>query len=59
MRIRRFNMLYNHNTGKRVYLAFPAISGDGDTVAYRSWAVDKSGDTMTGDLSLKKVIIVG
>lgn len=51
---RRFNMLYNHNTGKRVYLAFPAISGDGDTVAYRSWAVDKSGDTMTGDLSFKK-----
>ena len=51
---RRFNMLFIPNTGKRVYLAFPAISGDGDTVAYRSWAVDKSGDTMTGDLSFKK-----
>lgn len=51
---RRFNMLFIPNTGKRVYLAFPAISENGDTVAYRSWAVDKSGDTMTGDLSLKK-----
>jgi len=51
---RRFNMLFIPNTGKRVYLAFPAISENGDTVAYRSWAVDKSGDTMTGDLSLKQ-----
>lgn len=49
---RRFNMLYIPNSGNRVYLAFPAISGNGDTVAYRSWAVDKSGDTMTGKLKL-------
>ena len=52
---RRFNMLFNPYTGKRVYLAFPAISGDGDTVAYRSWAVDKSGDTMTGKLKLPSI----
>lgn len=48
-------MLFNPYTGKRVYLAFPAISGDGDTVAYRSWAVDKSGDTMTGKLKLPSI----
>lgn len=51
---RRFNMLFNPNTGKRVYLSFPSVLGDGDTVAYRSWAVNKSGDTMTGDLSFKQ-----
>ena len=39
---RRFNMLFIPNTGKRVYLAFPAISGDGDTVAYRSWVEDRN-----------------
>lgn len=49
---RRFNMLFNPNTGKRVYLSFPSVLGDGDTVAYRSWAVGKSGDTMTGKLKL-------
>lgn len=52
---RRFNMLFNPNTGKRVSLSFPAISRDGDTVAYRSWAVDKSGDTMTGTLILPNI----
>ena len=52
---RRFNMLFNPNTGKRVYLSFPAISEDGDTVAYRSWAVNKSGDTMTGKLKLPSI----
>lgn len=51
---RRFNMLFNPNTGKRVYLSFPSVLGNGDTVAYRSWAVNKSGDTMTGDLSFKQ-----
>lgn len=39
---RRFNMLFNPNTGKRVYLAFPAILGNGDTVAYRSWVEDRT-----------------
>jgi len=48
-------MLFIPNTGDRVYLAFPAISGKGDTVAYRSWAVDKSGDTMTGKLKLPSI----
>lgn len=52
---RRFNMLFNPNTGKRVFLSFPAISRDGDTVAYRSWAVNKSGDTMTGTLILPNI----
>lgn len=52
---RRFNMLFNPNNGKRINLSFPAISGDGDTVAYRSWAVDKSGDTMTGTLILPNI----
>lgn len=52
---RRFNMLFNPYSGDRVYLSFPAISGKGDTVAYRSWAVDKSGDTMTGKLKLPSI----
>lgn len=52
---RRFNMLFNPNTGKRVYLSFPSVLGDGDTIAYRSWAVDKSGDTMTGKLKLPSI----
>lgn len=52
---RRFNMLFNSNAGKRINLSFPAISGDGDTVAYRSWAVNKSGDTMTGTLILPNI----
>ena len=52
---RRFNMLFNSNEGKRINLSFPVISGDGDTVAYRSWAVDKSGDTMTGTLILPNI----
>lgn len=51
---RRFNMAFTPDAGKRINLSFPAISGDGDTVAYRSWAVNKSGDTMTGDLSFKQ-----
>lgn len=54
---RRFNMLFNPNTGKRVYLSFPSVLGDGDTVAYRSWAVDKSGDTMTGNLTVPSIIV--
>lgn len=54
---RRFNMLFNPNTGKRVYLSFPSVLGDGDTVAYRSWAVDKSGDTMTGNLTVPNIIV--
>ena len=45
---RRFNMVYSGDS--RVYLTFPTIGGDGDTVAYRSWAVNKSGDTMKGIL---------
>lgn len=52
---RRFNMLFNPNTGKLVYLSFPSVLGDGDTVAYRSWAVGKSGDTMTGKLKLPSI----
>lgn len=52
---RRFNMLFSPNTGKRVYLSFPSVLGDGDTVAYRSWAVGKSGDTMTGKLKLPSI----
>lgn len=52
---RRFNMKFVPNNGRHVYLSFPAISGDGDTVAYRSWAVDKSGDTMTGTLVLPNI----
>lgn len=49
---RRFNMLFIPNAGKSVYLSFPSVSGEHDTVAYRSWAVNKSGDTMTGKLKL-------
>ena len=45
---RRFNMVYSGDS--RVYLTFPTIEDDGDTVAYRSWAVNKSGDTMKGIL---------
>ena len=45
---RRFNMVYAGDS--RVYLTFPTIGENGDTVAYRSWAVNKSGDTMTGIL---------
>ena len=45
---RRFNMVYVGDS--KVYLTFPTIGGEGDTVAYRSWAVNKSGDTMTGIL---------
>ena len=45
---RRFNMVYSGDS--RVYLTFPTIGDDGDTVAYRSWAVNKSGDTMKGIL---------
>jgi hypothetical protein len=52
---RRFNMVFTPDTGKRINLSFPAISRDGDTVAYRSWAVDKSGDTMTGTLILPNI----
>ena len=47
---RRFNMLFNPNIGNRVYLSFPALGDDGEVVAYRSWAVNKTGDTMTGIL---------
>lgn len=52
---RRFNMAFTPDTGKRINLSFPVISGDGDTVAYRSWAVNKSGDTMTGKLKLPSI----
>lgn len=52
---RRFNMAFTPDTGKRINLSFPVISGDGDTIAYRSWAVDKSGDTMTGKLKLPSI----
>lgn len=52
---RRFNMLFIPNTGNRVYLQFPAVSANNDIVAYRSWAVDKSGDTMTGKLKLPSI----
>ena len=45
---RRFNMVYVGDS--KVYLTFPTIGEKGDTVAYRSWAVNKSGDTMTGIL---------
>ena len=39
---RRFNMLFNPNTGNRVYLSFPALGDNGDTVAYRSWVEDRT-----------------
>ena len=47
---RRFNMIFNPNTGDRVYLSFPALGNNGEAVAYQSFAVNKSGDTMTGIL---------
>ena len=34
---RRFNMMYIPDDGERIYLSFPSISNNGDTVAYRSW----------------------
>ena len=51
---RRFNMFFQPNIGKRVYLSFPALGNNGETVAYQSFAVNKAGDTMTGNLSFKQ-----
>ncbi|WP_077552176.1 phage tail-collar fiber domain-containing protein [Rodentibacter ratti] len=34
---RRFNMLWSPDTGARVYLGFPHIGDNGETVAYQSW----------------------
>lgn len=47
---RRFNMMFIHNIGNRVYLSFPALGNNGEVVAYQSWAVNKAGDSMTGIL---------
>ena len=47
---RRFNMMFIPNIGNRVYLSFPTLGNDGEVVAYRSWAVNKAGDSMTGIL---------
>lgn len=46
----RFNMVFAPFDGQnQSYLSFPDI-GSGDIVAYRSWAVNKAGDTLTGIL---------
>nr|DAP82234.1 MAG TPA: Tail fiber protein [Caudoviricetes sp.] len=52
---RRFNMFFQPNIGKRVYLSFPALGNNGETVAYQSFVVNKAGDTMTGQLTVPKI----
>lgn len=54
---RRFNMFFQPNIGKRVYLSFPALRNNGETVAYQSFAVNKAGDTMTGNLTVPNLIV--
>jgi len=39
---RRFNMIYIPDDGDNVYLSFPHIRNNGDTVAYRSWVEDRT-----------------
>ena len=39
---RRFNMIYIPDNGDNVYLSFPHIRNNGDTVAYRSWVEDRT-----------------
>ena len=39
---RRFNMIYIPDKGDNVYLSFPHIRNNGDTVAYRSWVEDRT-----------------
>ena len=39
---RRFNMIYIPDEGDNVYLSFPHIRNNGDTVAYRSWVEDRT-----------------
>ncbi|MGX2951645.1 gp53-like domain-containing protein, partial [Ursidibacter sp. B-7004-1] len=58
---RRFNIFYRaKNANNGIYLSFPHIHDDSDVVAYQRWVnerldkkVNKSGDTMTGNLLVK------
>lgn len=54
---RRFNAFYDGG-GKRMYLAFPHVGDNGDTVAYQSWVegsyLPLTGGKITGNLEIDR-----
>lgn len=54
---RRFNAFYDGG-GKRIYLAFPHVGDNGDTVAYQSWVegsyLPLTGGKITGNLEIDR-----
>lgn len=54
---RRFNAFYEGD-GKRIYLSFPHVADNGDTVAYRSWVAESylplTGGKITGNLEIDR-----